>query len=58
MNFQWGLVRIFSWNNFSSHSFPTADSSKAVVKYRRLVQNNVDRLTDWLNITLRALFGP
>ena len=62
----WGLgtylwtsfVEIWSWNNFSSHSFPTADSSKAVVKYRHLLQNSVARLTDWLNVTLIALAGP
>ena len=65
------FVEIWSWNNFYSLSFPTADSSWAVVsywqKYGHLVlvnclgslpRNNVDMLTDWLNMTIIMLTGP
>ena len=53
------FVEIWSWNNFSGHSLPAADSSRAVVSYWRkyghlvlinrfgsLPRNSVDRLTD------------
>ena len=55
----------WSWNNFYGHSFPSADSSRAVVNYWRndlhlalvnrlgsLSRNNVVRLTDRLDMTI------
>ena len=65
------FVEIWSQNNFYGHSFPTADSSGAVVSYWRkfghlvlvnrlgsLPRNSVDRLTDQLDMTLIVLTGP
>ena len=62
------FVEICSWNNFYSHPLPTADSCRVVVSYwwkyvhsalvnclGSLLRNSVDRLTDWLDMTLILL---
>ena len=63
------FIVIWSWNN--TYGLPTADSSRAVVSYWRqyghlvlvnrlgsLPRNSMDRLTDWLDMTLIVLTGP